>query len=243
MNKFYQFFGSAGENLISAFSSRHYSNLSLYYGDTLNSLDNRKNFLGALGLSYLDLVCAKQVHSSRISCVKEEDRGRGSLSYDTSVPETDAFITDKKNLPLAIFTADCLSVLIYDYKTPAIGLVHAGWRSTKENITLKAIRLMQEKFNSHPDALYVGLGPSIRSCCYEVGEDLKQLFTCGVTRKDGRYYLDLTDINKKQVLDSGVKEDNIVDSGICTSCRNEEFFSYRKEGKSCGRLMSVAMLK
>jgi copper oxidase (laccase) domain-containing protein len=101
---------------------------------------------------------------------------------------------------------------------------------------------MQKEFNTHTEGLYVGLGPAIRSCCYEVGKEFINLFSYGLMERDGSYYLDLVGINKKQALSLGVKEENIFDSGICTSCRNEDFFSFRKEGKSCGRIMSVIML-
>lgn len=239
--KFYQF--SNFSSSISVFSSRHLGNMSLCYSDTSNSIDNRRDFLRESGLDYRDLVCAKQVHASAVLYAKEEDKGKGALAYDSSISDTDAFITDKRNLPLAIFTADCLSIFLYDLKTPAIGLAHAGWRSTKENIAAKTVNLMREKFSSRLQDLCVGFGPCIRSCCYEVGQDFRELFPGAVTNRGGRHYLDLVGINKKQILDSGVKEENIFDSHACTSCQNKEFFSFRKEGKKSGRIMSVIMLK
>ncbi len=228
---------------ISAFSPRLFQNMSLFYGDTGGSLNNRRNFLSTLGIDYRDLVCAKQIHSSRIAYVKEEDKGKGALSYDASIAGTDALVTDKSNLPLAVFTADCLSIFLYDPATPAIGLIHAGWRSTRENITVKAVQLMREEFNTEPSGLYVGFGPAIRSCCYEVSQDFNGLFPYNLIKRNDRYYLDIVAINKSGLLDLGVKENNISDSGICTYCRSDEFFSYRKEGKACGRIMSLIMLK
>jgi hypothetical protein len=229
--------------VLCAYSSRYFKNMSLSYGDTKDSLYNRNNFLTSVGIDYRDLVCAKQVHGDNIRHIKEEDRGSGALSYDTAIPDTDAFLTDRKNVPLAVFTADCLSLFLYDALQPAIGLIHAGWRSTQKNITAKAIKLMQELFATNPASLYVGFGPAIRSCCYEVGLDTGNLFPQDIINRNNRYYLDLVKANKKQALDSGVKEANIFDPEICTSCRNDEFFSYRKEGKDCGRIMSVIMLK
>ncbi len=151
-------------------------------------------------------------------------------------------VTDKKNLPLAVLTADCLSVFLYEPKTPAIGLVHAGWRSTKDNIAAETIKLMQEKFHADPKDLYAAFGPAIRSCCFEVEKEIMDSFPGGLIRRDNRYYLDLARINKNQLLDSGVKDRNIFDCGICTVCRNAEFFSYRKEKSDSGRMMSVMML-
>lgn len=231
------------EQILCAFSPRLFRNMSLSYGDTRGSLNNRKNFLSTLGIAYQDLVCAKQIHASCVRYVKEKNRGSGALSYDTSIADTDALVTDNRNLPLAVFTADCLPIFLYDPVAPAIGLIHAGWRSSRENITAKTIRLMQERFNTKASALYLGFGPAIRSCCYEVGEDFNKILPSSIIKRNGRYYLDLVQINKKQASDLRVKENNIFDSKVCTFCRNEEFFSYRKEGKACGRTMSVIMLK
>jgi len=217
-------------------------NMSLNYGNTRGSLKNRQGFLMDLGIDHQKLVCAQQVHGSRIRYAKEEDKGKGALSFDTALPDTDALVTDKRKLPLAIFTADCLCVYLYDPVTPAIGLVHAGWRGTKENILIKTVRYMRELFKTDPSNLYVGFGPAIRGCCYEVSGDFAGSFPGELDRRDERHYLDLARCNKKQVLGLGVREDNIFDPHICTSCCNGEFFSYRKEDKSCGRTMSVIML-
>ena len=241
--KYYRLFDLPSSKAICAFSSRNLKNMSLSYGDTSESLKNRENFLKELDIDYRDLVCARQIHANSIKYVQEEYKGKGALSSESAIEDTDAFITDKRNVPLAIFTADCPSLFLYDPKTPAIGLVHAGWRSTRENILTKAIKSIQEKFNTLTEYLYVGFGPAIRSCCYEVGKEFVNFFPGDIIQRDKHYYLDLVSINKRQALRNGVKEINIFDSGICTFCHNEEFFSYRKEGKPCGRQMSVIMLR
>lgn len=229
--------------VICAFSSRRNGNTSLCYGQTQDSLKNRKDFLSNLGINCQDLVCAKQVHASQIRYVKESDKGKGALSYDDCLTDTDALVTDRQNLALAVFSADCLSVFLYDPRRPAVGLIHAGWRSTKENLATKTLQLMQKEFNTRLEDMYIGFGPAIRSCCYEVEKKFMDFFSAGIIERNNRYYLDLVQINKKQVLGLGVKERNIFDTQVCTSCRNEDFFSFRKEGNSCGRIMSVIMLK
>ncbi len=229
-------------DLVCAFSQKPF-NMSLAYGDTAHSLANRKQFLASLGIDYRDLVCAKQIHSNKVAYICEKDKGRGALSYDSAIADTDALITSARNLPLAVFTADCLSVFLYDAKTASIGLAHAGWRSTKENIVIKTVQLMQKEFHTEPKDLYALFGPAIRDCCYEVGDDFQKNFAYGLKLRNKKYYLDLAGINKKQLLETGVAEASIDDSGVCTSCQNEDFFSFRKEGNSCGRMMSVIMLK
>ncbi len=217
--------------------------MSLVYGDTKDALENRKNFLRQLGIDHRDLACAGQVHGNHIAYVRKADKGRGALSYDTAIPDTDALITDRRNLPLAIFTADCLSVFLHDPVTCGIGLIHAGWQSTKKGITARTIEAMQKQFKARAQDLYAGFGPAIKDCCYEVDRDFQEFFPQGLLVRDNRYFLDLVGLNLRQLLESGVRQDNILDSGICTACQNKEFFSYRKEGSSCGRMMSVIMLR
>jgi len=242
--KYYLFEDFPGQNLFCAFTTRISGNMSLFYGDTAHVRENRESFLKELSIEYRDLVCAKQVHASTVKYVQEADKGKGALSYENAVSDTDALITNKKDLPLSIFTADCLSVFLYDPKTHSIGLVHAGWRSSKDNIAVKAVKLMQEEFNTKAQDLCAGFGPAIKDCCYEVGGEVADFFAPEyLIKRGGRYYLDLTGVNKKQLLTQGVKDKNIFDHKICTACHSEEFFSYRKEGDSCGRMMSVMMLR
>jgi len=231
------------DKLICAVSSRGDGNMSLTYGDTKDALNNRRDFLEGLAIDYKDLVCAAQVHGCSVRYVTEKDRGRGALAADTAIADTDALITDIRGLPLAIFTADCLSIFLYDPKRPALGLVHAGWRSTKENIVTETLRSMGKNFDTEAKDLLIGFGPAIRSCCYGVGSDFEDFFPGELIKKDRDYYLDLARINLRQLLESGVIPGNIFDCRICTFCRCEDFFSYRKEGISSGRMMSVAMLK
>ena len=89
----------------------------------------------------------------------------------------------------------------------------------------------------------MGFGPAIRKCCYEVEEKFTQLFKSGIIKKKNKTYLDLIANNKGQLLKSGVRRKNILDSGICTCCEDKDFFSFRREGDRAGRMMSVIMLK
>ncbi len=243
-NKYHVIANFPDADLVCAFSSRISGNMSLFYANAHDALANRKDFLKRLNIDYRNLVCAKQVHGSVARYICEADMGKGAISYEDSVPDTDALLTDNKNLPLSIFTADCLSIFLYDVKNHAVALIHAGWRSSREHIAGKTIKLMQGTFNSRARDLYAAFGPAIRDCCYEVGEEFTESFTAGyLVKRNGHYYLDLAGMNKRQLLDSGVKDKNIFDPKICTFCRSEKFFSYRKEGAGCGRMISVMMLK
>ena len=217
--------------------------MSLCYGDTKNSLENRKKFLSSIGIDYRNLICAKQVHGKNVEYVKEENRGNGALNYESSIADTDGFITDKKGVPVAILTADCLPVFIYDPKLPAVALLHAGWRSTEKNIAAEGVSALEERFGSLPQRLFVGFGPSIGSCCFEVGKNFKSNFPFGVVTMGGRNFMDIALINRQQLTNCGVKEENIFDPGFCTFSNNQDYFSFRKEADTCGRLISVIMLK
>lgn len=231
------------QKVIAAFSSRQDGNMSLCYGDTRDALTNRKKFLFGIGIDYRNLICAKQVHGKNIEYVTEANKGSGALEYDSSLADTDGFITDNSNVPIAILTADCLPVFIYDPKRPAIAILHAGWRSTEKNISGKGIKVMRERFGSRPEDLLVGFGPAIGSCCFEVEKDFKSNFPFGLINRDGRIFMDIALINRRQLLSCGVKEGNIFDPKICTSSRNKDFFSFRKEAQASGRMISVLMLR
>jgi hypothetical protein len=217
-------------------------NLSLNFGDTDGSLENRKKFLKKQGIDYTVLVCAKQVHGCVAAYACEKDKGSGALSYESAIPSTDALITNIKDIPLAILTADCLPVFLYDPLKNAIGLVHAGWRSTKEKIVANTLEMMRKHFSSDPRDIFAGFGFCIRTCCYEVGKEFIGIFDKGLSLREGKMYLDLIEVNKSQLTAFGVQGKNIFDSNICTFCKSSEYFSYRKESHSCSRMMSVMML-
>jgi len=217
--------------------------MSLFYGDKSASLQNRRDFLAGLGIDSRDLVCASQVHGNSVHIALEQDRGRGALDYQDSLPATDALLTAVCRLPLAVFTADCLPLFLYDQKNRAIGLVHAGWKGALQGIVAKSVQAMQCEFGTRPQDLLAGFGPAIRACCYEVRQDCADFFPGFVGRRSDRLYLDLAGACLRQLLDAGLDAGRIADPGICTSCRKTEYFSYRKEGPACGRMLSVMMLK
>jgi hypothetical protein len=101
---------------------------------------------------------------------------------------------------------------------------------------------MRKAFGCRPKDMIAALGPAILDCCYEVGPEMAKEFAFDLIRKQGRYYLDLEQANKKQLLAAGLSNANIVLSKRCTCCGQEEFFSFRRQGNSCGRMMSVMML-
>jgi len=153
----------------------------------------------------------------------------------------DAVITGKKGILIGVQVADCVPVLLYDKSQGIIGAVHAGWRGTAKEILKGTIRTMQERFASSPDNISIAIGPSIRQCCYEVGDEVETSVR-NVTG-EGNYYvikgnkrfIDLSSANKIQALSMGIPIENIWQSEECTFCNPEKFYSYRHAKKSAGR--------
>ena len=189
----------------------------------------------AIGRSIEHAAYLNQVHGNTVIPV-----GQNFFSMDF-LPEADGLMTDQPNLPLLIRTADCLPVFIFDPVKKGIGLVHAGWRGSRKEIVKNAVELMQRHWQTQPSRLKIVFGPSIRKCCYQVGGEFRDYFPQEVEQRPGGFYLDLVEANRNQLFGAGGEEDNIFDCGICTCC-DRRFFSYRREGRDAGRMISLIML-
>lgn len=225
-------------DLKAAFTTRKYD-MSFEHSDRGRIGFLRRQAYKKIGISAGRLICPFQVHSNLVVIVDEAHKGSGAYARSTALKETDAVITDKCRLPLAILTADCLPVFIFDYNKKVIAMVHAGWRGVHKKIIAKTILKMQQKFSSKPADLIIALGPAIRQCCYEVGKDFLKYFKNNISYRGTKLYFDLAGSAIDQISEAGVMDSHIYDTCICTSCRNDEFFSYRREGAAAGRSMSV----
>lgn len=225
-------------------------NVALHTGDSDEDvIANRKLFCQAIGIHPNDIVTAQQLHTDTIGVVVEESMGKGAKNYNDAIPATDALITNVPGIPLMLFFADCVPVLIVDPVQRAVGAVHAGWRGTVEKIAQKTVIAMQANFGTNPEDCLIGIAPSIGPCCYEVDEvvinQLKSQFKNWehlVRAVNDKWYLDLWKANYVQLEEIGVNNDNIVVSGVCTACNHELFFSYRKENGSTGRMGAAISL-
>ncbi len=225
-------------------------NLALHTGDQKNDvIANRKRFCQAVGLPFASAVTAEQVHGANIAVVTTADAGRGMTNYDEALPKTDALITNVPGLPLMLFFADCVPVLIADPKRKVVAVSHAGWKGTVAAIAKQTVQRMTEEFGCQSADCLVGIGPSIGSCCYEVDDrvisELQRAFSwwARVVKPEGKKWkLDLWQANVQQLLDIGVVRDNIVISNFCTVCNKDLFFSHRAEQGHTGRLGAVIAL-
>lgn len=216
-------------------------NLALHVGDDAEMvLRNRKAFAQAIGVNAERITTCQQVHGSKVVRVTEELVGSGALDFATTIKDTDALITNLPDVPLMLFYADCVPVLLADVESGAIGLAHAGWRGTVANIGAKTVAAMKESFGTKPGSILAAIGPSIGACCYEVDDFVRnqasgyeKFFS---VKGEGKYQLDLWGMNVQQLVDAGVPMDNIAVAGVCTNDNNELFCSYRAEQGNTGRM-------
>jgi hypothetical protein len=237
--------------VIHAFSTRHggvslppFATLNLGQGvgdDPAAVEDNRRRFFGAFGITRGQVVRTRQVH------------GSGVLRADAPVaerPERDALITDRPNLALVVSTADCFPILIHDPVRRAVAAVHAGWRGTAKRIVSQTLAAMREAYGTDAADCRAAIGPGIRRCCFEVDGAVTDAMATALpcweahasANRPGHRLLDLAAINRAILQDAGVHADCIEDVGLCTSCRNDLFFSHRAEKGRTGRMMNFILL-
>ncbi len=185
------------------------------------------------------VVALKQQHGNRIHWI-DEDNCR-------QLWEGDGLITSVPGILLTVQTADCLSILLVDTKKKIVGNLHAGWRGTLANITGTGIKAMLER-GSDVNDLLAAFGPSIGSCCYEVGSEVESAFQEKFAEADSffvarpereRKTLDLRKASYSQATRLGLKPNQILWNPYCTQCDSDMFFSYRREGARTGRMFAL----
>jgi YfiH family protein len=145
---------------------------------------------------------------------------------------------------LAISSADCPAIFIYDSKEKVIAAVHSGWKGTEKKILKKAIEKLKNEFNVNPSNLICYIGPSISQNNYQVGEEVAQKFDKEfILRNEINFYLDLKSANYKMLVDEGVKQANIQVSELCSYEYETILHSYRRDGQKSGRALGVIAMK
>jgi YfiH family protein len=213
----------------------YYFNLSYSVGDRKENVDlNRGLFFNELGLNENMVSYQKQVHEDYI----QEVNTFGDCG------ESDALITSSQNLGLAISSADCPAIFIYDAVKKIIAAVHSGWRGTEKKIVQKTIIKLKGEFNSNPTDLICYIGPSISQNNYEVGEEVANKFDDEfILKKENKFYLNVAGANYKMLIDEGVKKVNIQVSGLCSFEYESLLHSYRRDGQKSGRALGIIAMK
>lgn len=171
----------------------------------------------------------KQVHGSNVIEVG---------SADDESCEADALMVAKPGVPIGILTADCLPIILADPVKKRAALVHAGRMGIFKSVLSSTVTAMIKSYETDPKNLVAGIGPALRECCYEVGDEI---FNGGFDSfkkylKSGK--LDMITAAKDQLLKEGLSPEKIYDSEFCTSCKNRMFFSHRKQNGKAGRFMT-----
>jgi polyphenol oxidase len=204
--------------------------LGLSCGDRPKSvIENRRRLMKSRGLDPTHLATAGQVHGATVRHVTRPGHE----------PECDALLTVTPGLALAIATADCMSLL---YTVPgAVAVAHAGWRGAAAGLPATTLRALTSAAGVPAAAARVALGPCIRVCCYEVGVDVARRFPASAVRDvAGRLHLDLPAAARLQLLEAGLPPGAFEDTGACTSCERNWYFSHRRDLGRTGRLWGLA---
>ena len=219
-------------------------NMALHVGDDSGKVvNNRQKVAEALGLDPRRFTTCQQIHGTKVVEVTEDLVGKGAIDFSDTIVDTDGLITAIPKAPLMLFYADCVPVMFTDCAGEHIGLVHAGWRGSVGDIAARGAKLMQDTYDIKPENLIAAIGPSIGPCCYEVDEAVysaaPKYKDCFIPTSPNHWMLDLWEVNKKQLKEVGLLEENILTANLCTYHNSELFFSFRKENGKTGRMAAI----
>ena len=194
---------------------------------------SRKEITRKLDYNAKDLAIPEQVHSTVVEFAR----------FPGMYPAADGLVTTNSNILLMLKVADCVPVYLYEPRKNMIGLVHSGWRGTVGKIVPNAIQLMQ-KNGAETGEIRCFLGPAIGICCYEVGVEVAHKFDDEAKMKleDRKWKVGLHDQISLQLASSGIPEENIQTSDMCTY-ESRDCHSYRRDGDNVGRMFAFMELK
>ncbi|MCF6410485.1 peptidoglycan editing factor PgeF [Pseudalkalibacillus salsuginis] len=249
------------DKVTAGFSTRHGGvsqepfrslNLGLHVNDDVeNIIENRRRLAEAIGTQLNQWVFAHQVHDNQIQKVGQNDKGKGSNSYNSGMIGKDGLYTKENDIVLALAYADCVPIYFFSNEVQIAGIAHAGWKGTVKGIAPRMIETWVNEENVPVESVHVVVGPSIHHCCYEVDQRVISQVDDALERVDDRpytskgdykYQLNLQQLNKQLLMKIGVLEENIRITSLCTSCNVNEFFSHRKEKGSTGRMLGFIKL-
>jgi YfiH family protein len=214
-----------------------------------NILENRRRFLKLFPGEWTLAGCW-QVHGAEVRVVHTLEEAKPAENQRGETVYCDVIVSDAKGVLAGVKTADCVPILIGDPVTGAFAAVHAGWRGTLATAVIVGVERLAKEFDARSVDLRVAIGASAGPCCYEVGSEVIDAFSSKFVdgeklftpTRPGHARVDLLQANRDQLISIGVKAERIHIAPICTMCRTDLFFSYRKEksvyGKT-GRLMAV----
>lgn len=226
------------------------NNMALHICDNISAIiKNRQQFAQNIGCEVTDFVCAKQTHSANFYKVTSLDRGKGAMTMENAIPNTDALYTYESRILLTSFSADCVPILLYNEKSGVIGAVHSGWQGTVKEITPRLLHQLIVEEKNDASAFHVYIGTALSQQKFEVDRDVYEKFeSLGYADEfmyynpdTNKYHIDNQKTVKKQCELAGIPSSQITIDYTCTFL-HEQGFSYRQD-KKCGRHMSFIMKK
>ena len=180
-----------------------------------------------------------RMHQVHCADVFQADKANGA-----SWPEADIAVTDDPAVALSVRTADCVPILLADRRGGAVAAIHAGWKGTAAGAAIVAVQSLTSRYGTKPEDVIAAVGPSIGPCCYEVGSELAGHFSSHPEAptwfsQDETPHLDLWRASRDQLARAGVPHSQIHVCALCTFDHPALFHSYRRDGKSAGRLVAA----
>ena len=222
-------------------------NISTTRGDDPEAVaENCRRMANALGVEVEDFTYTQQTHTTNVVVVKAEDKGK-------RFAETDGMITNVPGICLVTFYADCVPLYFVDPVKKVIGLSHSGWRGTVGKMGKVTVEKMTTEYGCDPKDILAAIGPSICQDCYEVSEDVIDCFkekfdehlwdNLFYQKENGKYQLNLWEANHQIFLESGISEEHIAVTNVCTHCNPDVLFSHRTTGNARGNVSAFLALK
>lgn len=197
----------------------------------MKSPESRKAAAARLGMT--EPLTLKQVHGTAIHLAVPENAGK----------EGDGWILSKPGVTAAVYAADCVPLFLWSDDGKAAGVFHSGWRGTAKGMPKAAVAALRDSLGVAPSALRAATGPHIGACCYKVGPELEKEFPASsFVRRDGVPYLDLAAEVRRQLVEAGVRPENIGAPAPCTASHPDDYFSYRRD-KQDARLLALLSLE
>ena len=225
-------------------------NLSFSRGDDKTCVSkNFELFADSIGTTPEHMVYAMQTHTTNVLKVGKDECGMG-VTRERNFTDIDGLITNEPGVCLVTSYADCVPLYFVDVQKRCIGLSHSGWRGTVGKIGIQTVKMMAQEFDSNPQDIIAFIGPSICQDCYEVSQDVADEFLKAyskeeiahilISKSNKKFQLNLHQANKYNLLDAGLKPENIFVTDICTCCNPDLLYSHRaskgQRGGLCGFL-------
>lgn len=224
-------------------------------GSCIKAIGDYKDLCDITGMTYKGIIKPYQKHTKNLKTVyKKIDKE--TPEFETKEDgEADGLITKNKNIVLATTNADCILLLFFDPVKKVIANIHSGWKGTLQRISVEAVNKMQQEYGCDPQDIICCICPSIRKCHFKVHKDvqepyykefknLKEIDSLIVpVENEERWSIDTVEINKIILKQAGLKEENIIDSGICSVCNADLIHSFRVEKEGYGLGTAIIELK